>query len=194
MSISDINNMLNEEINKRDLDVKNIDINKIHKSTTNQENKQNDDLNVIQVAESLILEKQNDIDQLKKQNDIFKEQTFALHSENDIRKQILGFEKNINVEENKNELDSQFEIPLQIEPVNNKYIFKDHYVTIDSLDRDINLWNYSNNYQIKFAPDSSQSKSYIPISFKNVYSIELKLTSIMSRILYYYDIFGFFSL
>ncbi len=166
MSISDINNMLNEEINKRDLNIKNIDINKIQKSTSNFDNEQdNDELSFIS---------EGNLNQLEEQNNIFKQQTFALEAENDIRKQILGFEKNINLEETKNELDSQFEIPLKIDTVNNnKYIFKDHYVTVDSLDRDINLWNYSNNYQIKFAPDSSQSKSYIPITFKNVYSIEL---------------------
>lgn len=48
-----------------------------------------------------------------------------------------------------------------------------HFVTIDSRDRDRNLWSKSSQFEVKFDPVTGYTGAGVQTSFRNVISIEL---------------------
>lgn len=55
----------------------------------------------------------------------------------------------------------------------NKTKYREYFVTVDSANRDRNIWRNTNQYEVKMQPDGSFQGATIDRAFKNVRSIEV---------------------
>lgn len=67
-----------------------------------------------------------------------------------------------NIELNKiNDLNNAYTSNMIIQPQKIEYVLKNYYVTIDSQDRNSDVYEYPNRFQVKFSPTSDQTETFV---------------------------------